>query len=62
MSQQLGNVFTLLLFDNTLSNPIQPGSWYLGEVLLDVLPGSPEEFMVDIEYGEMVLSDAIISH
>ena len=57
-SQQLGNVFTLLLFDNTLSNPIQPGSWYLGEVLLDVLPGSPEEFMVDIEYGEMILSDA----
>ena len=57
-SQQLGNVFTLLLFDNTLSNPIQPGSWYLGEVLLDVLPGSPEEFMVNIEYGEMILSDA----
>mgnify|MGYP001450649785 CR=1 FL=1 len=57
-SQQLGNVFTLLLFDNTLSNPIMPGSWYLGELLLDVLPGSPEEFMVDIEYGEMIISDA----
>ena len=57
-SQQLGNTFTLLLFDNTLSNPVPPGYWYLGEVLIDVLPGSPEDFIVDVEYGEMILSDA----
>ncbi len=57
-SQQLGNTFTLLLFDNTLSNPVPPGYWYLGEVLLDILPGSPEGFIVDIEYGDMVVSDS----
>ena len=57
-SQQLGNTFTLLLFDNTLSNPVPPGYWYLGEVLLDILPGSPEGFVVDIEYGDMVISDS----
>ena len=56
-SQQLGNTFTLLLFDNTLSNPVPAGYWYMGEVLLDVLPGSPEGNVVDIEYGEMILSD-----
>ena len=57
-SQHIGNTFTLLLFDNTLSNPIPPGYWYLGEVLLDILPGSPEAFTVDITYGEMVVSDS----
>ena len=57
-SQHIGNTFTLLLFDNTLSNPIPPGYWYLGEVLLDILPGSPEAFTVDISYGEMVVSDS----
>ena len=57
-SQHIGNTFTLLLFDNTLSNPIPPGYWYLGEVLLDILPGSPEAFTVDISYGDMVVSDS----
>ena len=57
-SQHVGNTFTLLLFDNTLTNPVPPGYWYLGEVLLDVLPGSPEDFVVDIDYGEMVVSDS----
>ena len=57
-SQHIGNTFTLLLFDNTLSNPIPPGYWYLGEVLLDILPGSPEAFTVDISYGEMIVSDS----
>ena len=57
-SQHIGNTFTLLLFDNTLSNPIPPGYWYLGEVLLDVLPGTPENFVTDINYGEMVVSDS----
>ncbi len=56
-SQQLGNTFTLLLFDNTLSNPVPAGYWYMGEVLLDILPGAPEDFVVDIDYGEMILSD-----
>jgi hypothetical protein len=41
-----------------LSNPIPPGYWYLGEVLLDVLPGTPENFVTDINYGEMVVSDS----
>ena len=57
-SQHIGNTFTLLLFDNTLSNPIPAGYWYLGEVLLDVLPGTPEGFVTDITYGEMVVSDS----
>lgn len=57
-SQQVANVFTLLLFDNTLSNPVPPGYWYLGEVILDVIPGSPEDYIVDIQYGQMTLSDA----
>ena len=57
-SQQLGNTFTLLLFDNTLSNPVPPGYWYLGELLLDILPGSPEGFIVDIDYGDMIISDS----
>jgi len=57
-SQHIGNTFTLLLFDNTLSNPIPPGYWYLGEVLLDMVPGSPETFTVDVTYGEMVVSDS----
>ena len=48
----------VLLFDNTLSNPIPPGYWYLGEVLLDVLPGTPENFVTDINYGDMVVSDS----
>ncbi len=57
-SQHIGNTFTLLLFDNTLSNPIPPGYWYLGEVLLDILPGSPDAFTVDMGYGEMIISDS----
>ena len=57
-SQHIGNTFTLLLFDNTLSNPIPPGYWYLGEVLLDMVPGSPETFTVDVTYGEMIVSDS----
>ena len=47
-SQQVANVFTLLLFDNTLSNPVLLDT-HLGEVILDVIPGSPEDFIVDIQ-------------
>lgn len=56
-SDQVGGAYRVLLFDNTMSAPIDPGSWYLGDVSLDILAGAPDGDMVSIEYSNIVISD-----
>ena len=57
-SQHLGNTFTVLLYDNTLSTPIPAGYWYLGEVFMSPVAGAPTGQVVNVQYGDITISDS----
>ncbi len=57
-SQHLGNTFTVLLYDNTLSTPIPAGYWYLGEVFMSPVGGAPTGQVINVQYGDITISDS----
>ena len=54
---QIGAAYRILLYDNTLSQPIPPGLRHLANINLDMLDGSPEGEMITLGFGETVISD-----
>ncbi len=56
--EMVGNIYRLIAYDNTLSNPIMPGIRHLAEITYGVLDGVPEGSVIDLTVNESVLSDA----
>ena len=54
---QIGAAYRILLYDNTLSQPIPPGLRHLANINLDMLDGSPEGEMITLGFGETVIAD-----
>ena len=54
---QVSGVYRILLYDNTLSQPISPGLRHIADITLDMLVGSPDGEMVVLGFGETVISD-----
>ena len=54
---QIGAAYRILLYDNTLSQPIPPGLGHVADITLDMLGGSPEGEMLMLGFGETVISD-----
>ena len=52
-----GNIYRIFAFDNTMSNPIEPGSGHLVDIVYDIYGGIPDETIVDITVDEAVLTD-----
>ena len=52
-----GNIYRIFAFDNTMSNPIQPGSGHLLDVVYEVYGGIPDETIVDITVDDAILTD-----
>jgi hypothetical protein len=56
-SQEVDNVFTFMMFDNTLANPLPPGEHYLGEISYQTLPLA-SDMIVDLVISEIIVNDA----
>ena len=52
-----GDVYRIVAFDNTMSNPIEPGSGHLVDIVYEIYGGIPDETIVDITVNEAVLTD-----
>ena len=49
--------YRITAFDNTLSNPIEPGMGHLLDITYDILDGIPDGTMIDINVSDPVLTD-----
>ena len=52
-----GNIYRIFAFDNTMSNPIPPGSGHLVDVIYEIYGGIPDETIVDLTVDDAVLTD-----
>ena len=53
----LGIGYRITAYDNTQSNPIEPGIGHLADITYDILTGIPDETIIDITVSEPVLAD-----
>ena len=53
----VGNIYRLIAYDNTLSNPLNPGTAHIAEITYDVVTGAPDSSIVDISVDDAVVSD-----
>ena len=53
----VGNIYRLIAYDNTLSNPLNPGTAHIAEITYDVVAGAPDSSIVDIFVDDAVVSD-----
>ena len=53
----VGNIYRLIAFDNTLSNPLDPGTSHIAEITYDIVAGSPDSSIVDITVDDAIISD-----
>ena len=52
-----GDIYRIFAFDNTMSNPIQPGSGHLVDIIYEIYGGIPDETIVDIIVDDAILTD-----
>ena len=53
----VGNIYRVLLFDNTFSNPIIPGIGHVADITYSVIDGVPEGTIVDLNVQDAIISD-----
>ena len=53
----LGIGYRITAYDNTQSNPIEPGIGHLADITYNILTGIPDETIIDITVSEPVLAD-----
>ena len=53
----VGSIYRLIAFDNTLSNPINPGAFHIADITYDVVAGAPDSSLVDISIDDAIISD-----
>ena len=53
----VGSIYRLIAFDNTLSNPINPGAFHIADITYDVVAGAPDSSLVDISVDDAIISD-----
>ena len=56
-ADMVGNIYRLIAYDNTLSNPLNPGTAHIAEITYDVVAGAPDSSVVDISVDDAVVSD-----
>lgn len=54
---QIGNYFRVLMYDNTLQNPIPAGIYHLGEVIYTIHSATPLDQTLDITVNNITISD-----
>jgi len=54
---QIGNYFRVLMYDNTLQNPIPAGIYHLGEVMYTIHSATPLDQTLDITVNNITISD-----
>ena len=54
---QIGNYFRILMYDNTLQNPIPAGIYHLGEVVYSIHSATPLDQVLDISVNNITISD-----
>ena len=54
---QIGNYFRVLMYDNTLQNPIEAGIYHLGEVAYSIDSATPLDQVLDISVNNITISD-----
>ena len=53
----VGTIYRVLMFDNTLSNPINPGISHIADLLFNIAGGIPEGTLIDLNIDDAVISD-----
>jgi hypothetical protein len=53
----VGNEYRILLYDNSLSNPIPPGAGHIADVYFTVSANAPLDTEIDLELTNVVISD-----